>query len=152
MGGGTYIRNQPANFPRESNPASRLVKILLKEYVQYKRLYTKDKKEKAHKLKPHSLKAISRKNSQCNQQRRPRGVAKRGTRALKQSQLRAQENHSTANKGDREGAKTGKTHTLKQKKKIQSQENHSTANKGDPGRHTRTTLRKTEIIYRFSQG
>ena len=35
MGGGTSIRSQPANFVRESNPASRLVKILLKDYIQY---------------------------------------------------------------------------------------------------------------------
>ena len=48
MGGGTSIRSQPANFARESNPTSRLVKILLKDYIQYKRLYTKEKKEKKH--------------------------------------------------------------------------------------------------------
>ena len=35
MGGGTSIRSQPANFTRESNPTSRLVKILLKHHIQY---------------------------------------------------------------------------------------------------------------------
>ena len=65
------------------------------------------------------------------------------TPILKQSQLRAQENRSTANEGDRTRAKRGKTHTLKQK--TQSQRDHSTASKGDRGRQTRTTLRKTEM-------
>ena len=31
MGGGTSIRSQPVNFAGESNPASRLVKILIKD-------------------------------------------------------------------------------------------------------------------------
>ena len=44
--GGTSIRSQPVNFARKLNSASRLVKILLKDYIQYKRQYTKDKKEK----------------------------------------------------------------------------------------------------------
>ena len=35
MGRGTSIRSQPANFAMESNPAYRLVKILLKHYIQY---------------------------------------------------------------------------------------------------------------------
>ena len=46
MEGGTSIRSQPANFARESNPASRLVKILLKDYIQCKRAIYKRQKGK----------------------------------------------------------------------------------------------------------
>ena len=115
MGGCTSIRSQPANFAREPNPSSRLVKILLKDYIQYKRLYTKGKKEKnTHSSHTHSN-LSQEKKPQCHQQRRPRGAARRGTRTLKQSRLRAQENPSTANEGDRGGAKRGKTHTQTKK-------------------------------------
>ena len=63
MGGGTSIRSQqPANFARESNPASRLVKILLKHYIRYKRAIYK-RQERTHRLEPHSLKTISRKET-----------------------------------------------------------------------------------------
>ena len=63
----------------------------------------------------HTHSDLSREKQQCNQQRRPTGAARRGTRTLKQNQLRAQENHSTSNEGDRGGAKRGEAHTLKQK-------------------------------------
>ena len=59
----------------------------------------------------HTHSDLSQEKQQCNQQRRPTGAARRGTRTLKQNQLRAQENHSTSNVGDRGGAKRGETHT-----------------------------------------
>ena len=62
MGGGASIRSQPANFARESNPSSRLVKILLKDYIQCKRAIYK-RQERTHTLEPHSLKPISRKET-----------------------------------------------------------------------------------------
>ena len=62
MGGGTSIRSQPANFARDSNPASRLIKILLKDYIRYKRAIYK-RQERTHRLEPHSLKPISRKET-----------------------------------------------------------------------------------------
>ena len=39
-------KGAPPYGARKLNSASRLVKILLKDYIQYKRQYTKDKKEK----------------------------------------------------------------------------------------------------------
>ena len=142
MGGGTFIRSQPANFARKLNLAFRLVKILLKTICSRKRLYTKDKKERTHTLdhSSHTYSNLSQEEKpQSNQQRQPRRAARRETLTLKQSQLRAQETRSTAIEGNRGGEKRGKTHTQAENEK------HSKANKGDRGRHTGNTLRKTEM-------
>ena len=61
----------------------------------------------------HTHSDLSQEKQQCNQQRRPTGAARRGTRTLNQNQLRAQENHSTSNVGDRGGAERGDTHSSK---------------------------------------
>ena len=67
MGGGTSIRSQPANFARESNPASLLVKIL-QDYIQYKRLYKDEKEKKKKKKNRHAQKRTRSDLSQGKQQ------------------------------------------------------------------------------------
>ena len=123
MEGGTSIRSQPANFARESNPASRLVKILLKDHIQYKRAIYKrqkgsennngDRGEKREGRQAHSSKANSE----------PKKTVVQPTKATEGEQREGRHTHSSPKK--------------------KSQEDHKTANKGDRGRHTRTTLRKT---------
>ena len=142
---GTSIRSQPANFARESNPASRLVEILLKDHIQYKRATYKRQKGKNTHTRATLTQAYLKKRNHSETNKGDRGEQREGRKAHSSSQLRAQEKRSTTNEGDRGGEKTGKTHKQKQKKKKQSQEDHSKAIKGERERHTRTTLRKTEM-------
>ena len=131
MGGGTAIRSQPANFARESNPASRLVKILLKHYIQYIKAIYKDKKEITHLSHTHSN-LSQEKKPQCNRQRQPRRAARREIRTLKQSQLRAQENRSIDNEGDQGGAREGRhTHSSKKLRAKETTVQQAKANEGD---------------------
>ena len=154
---GASKRSQPANFARESNPASQLVKILPKDYIQHERLFTNQTRKSTRNRA--TLNQTFLKKQQCNQQRRPRGAKRRKKRTLKQNQLRAkkttvqpekvtegskekEETHSSktnseprkpqySQKRRPRGAKGRKRHT--QAKPIQSQENRSTATKGDRG-------------------
>ena len=92
----------------------------------------------------HTHSDLSQEKQQCNQQRRPTGAARRGTRTLKQNQLRAQENHSTSNVGDRGGAKRGETHSSKTNSEPKKTTEHPTkATEGEQreGRHTHSSKR-----------
>ena len=110
MGGGTSKRSQPANFARESNPASQRVKILPKDFIQHKRLFTNQTRKSIHNRA--TLTQTFLKKQQCNQQRRPRGAKRRKKRTLKQNQLRAKKTTVQPEKVT-EGSKE-KEETLKQ--------------------------------------
>jgi len=107
MGGGTSIRSQPANFARESSPASRLVKILLKDYIQYKRAIDEGSSEKGDthtQAKP----SQNPRKPQYSQRRRSRGRKEREDthsskklRAQYSQQRRPRETHSNHTKKDR---------------------------------------------------
>ena len=135
---GTYIRSQPANFARESSPASRLVKILLKDYIQYKRAIYKRQKGKNTLTQTYLKK---RNHSETN--RGDRGEKREGRHAHSSKANSEPKKTVVQPTKATEGEQREGRHTLKQKK--ESQEDHSTANKGDRGRHTRTTLRRTEM-------
>ena len=145
MEGGTSIRSQPANFARESNPASRLVEILLKDHIPYKRAIYKRQKGK----NTHTQATLT----QTSLKKRNHSETKKGDRGEQRERRHA---HSSKVNSEpkktvvqptkaTEGEQREGRHTHSSKKKKQSQEDHSTANKGDRGRHTRTTLRKTEM-------
>ena len=111
MEGGTSIRSQPANFARESNPASRLVEILLKDHIQYKRAIYK----------------------------RQKGKSTHTPATLTQTYLKKR-NHSETNKGDRREQREGRhAHSLKAKpepKKTVVQPTKATKGEKREGRHT----------------
>ena len=86
MGGGTSKRSQPANLATESNPASQLVEILPKDYIQHKRLFTNQRRKSIHNRA--TLTQTFLKKQQCSQQRRPR-KQREGRDTLKQNQFRA---------------------------------------------------------------
>lgn len=134
MRGGTSIRSQRTNFARESKPASRLVKILLKDYIQNKRAIYKRQEGKNTQTEATLTQTCSKKRNHSATNKGNRGEQQEGRHAHS-SKANLQENRSTANEGDRGGEKRGKTHT---------QEKNS-EHKGDRGRHTRNTLRKTEM-------
>ena len=116
MGGCTSIRSQPANFAREPNPSSRLVKILLKDYIQYKRLYTKGKKEKTH------------------------------TQATLTQTYLKKRNHSAINKGDqgeqREGGHAHSSKADSEPKKTAVQPTKATEGEQREGKHTHTNQKR----------
>ena len=139
MGGGASIRSQPANFARESNPSSRLVKILLKDYIQCKRAIYK-RQERGHTLEPHSLKPISRKETTVQPTKATERSSEKGDAHTQAKPTRSPRKPQYSQRRRPRGRKEREdTHT--QAKNSE----HSTANKGDRGRHTRTTLRKTEM-------
>ena len=169
MGGGTSKPIQPANFARESNPASQLVQILPKDYIQHKRLFTNQTRKSIHNRA--TLTQTFLKKQQCNQQRRPRGAKRRKTRTLKQNQLRAKKTTvqpEKATEGSKEKEETHSSETNSEPRKPQyshkrrsrgaKRSGHSipipktpqySQNKGDRvdqgrGRHT-FGLRKTEM-------
>ena len=146
MEGGTSIRSQPANFARESNPASRLVEILLKDHIQYKRAIYKRQKGKSTHTPATLTQTYLKKRNHSETNKGDRREQREGRHAhslkAKPEPKKTVVQPTKATKGEkREGR-----HTLKQKrKKKQSQEDHSTANKGDRGRYVRATLRGTEM-------
>ena len=90
-----------------------------KDYIQYKRLYTKDKKEKTHTLMPHSLKPISRKETTVQPTKATEGSSEKGDMHTQAKPTQSPRNgRSTANEGDRGGAKRGKTHTQAKKNRA----------------------------------
>ena len=92
-------------FARESNPASRL------DYIQYKRaIYKRQEGKNIHSSHTHSD-VSQEKKPQCNQQRRPKEAARRDRRHTHPSKANSEPKKSTANEGDRRGAKRGKTHS-----------------------------------------
>ena len=119
MEGGTSIRSQPANFARESNPASRLVEILLKDHIPYKRaIYKRQKGKNTH------------------------------TQAtLTQTSLKKR-NHSETKKGDR-GEQRERRHAHSSKvnsepKKTVVQPTKATEGEQREGRHTHSSKKKKE--------
>jgi len=119
MEGGTSIRSQPANFARESNPASQLVKILLKNYIQYKRaIYKRHKGKNTH------------------------------TRATLTQTYLKKRNHSETNKGDRGEKREGRqAHSSKAKsepKKTVVQPTKATKGEQREGRHRHSSKKKKE--------
>ena len=155
MGGGTSIRSQPANFAREANPASQIVKILLKDYIQYKRLYTKDKKERKHTLEPHSLKTISRKETTVQPTKATEGSSEKGdthTQA-KPTQSPRKPQYSQRRRprgGQREGRHTHSSKTTEPGKPQYSQqrrprETHSNRTKKDKMKRVTNDLTDTAI-------
>ena len=140
MEGGTSIRSQPANFARESNPASRLVKILLKDYIQCKRAIYKRQKGKNTLTQTYLKK---RNHSETN--KGDRGEKREGRHAHSSKANSEPKKTVVQPTKATEGEQREGRHTHSSKKKKKSQEDHSTANKGDRGRHTRTTLRRTEM-------
>ena len=114
---GTSIRSQPANFGKESNPASRLVEILLKDHIQYKRaIYKRQKGKNTH------------------------------TRATLTQAYLKKRNHSETNKGDRGEQREGRNaHSSKvnsEPKKTVVQPTKATEGEQREGRHTHSSQKK----------
>ena len=114
MGGDTSIRSQPANFARESNPASRLVKIIFKDYIQHKRAIYK----------------------------RQEGKNTHARVTLTQTHLKKR-NHSATNKGDRGEQREGRhAHSSKansEPTKTAVEPTKATEGEQREGRHTHSS-------------
>ena len=142
---GTSIRSQPANFARESNPASPLVEILLKDHIQYKRAIYKRQKGKNTHPRATLTQAYLKKRNHSETNKGDRGEQREGRNAHS-SKVNSEPKKTVVQPTKAtEGEQREGRHTHSSKKKKKSQEDHSTANKGDRGRHTRTTLRRTEM-------
>ena len=145
---GTSIRSQPANFAKESNPASRLVEILLKDHIQYKRAIYKRQKGKNTHTRATLTQAYLKKRNHSETNKGDRGEQREGRNAhsskVNSEPKKTVVQPTKATEGEqREGRHTHSSQ--KKNNKKQSQEDHSTANKGYRGILTRTTLRKTEM-------
>ena len=81
MAGGTSIRSQPANFARESNPASRLVKMLLKHYIQYIRAVYKGQEENNTHTRATLAQTYLKKSSHSANNKGDRGEQREGRHA-----------------------------------------------------------------------
>ena len=142
---GTSIRSQPANFGKESNPASRLVEILLKDHIQYKRAIYKRQKGKNTHTRATLTQAYLKKRNHSETNKGDRGEQREGRNAHS-SKVNSEPKKTVVQPTKAtEGEQKEGRHTHSSQKKKQSQEDHSTAIKGERERHTGTTLRKTEM-------
>ena len=119
MEGGTSIRSQRANFASKSIPTSRLVKILLKDYIQYRRvLYKRQKGKRTH------------------------------TRATFTQTYLKKRNHSETNKGDRGEQREGRhAHSSKansEPKKTVVEPTKATEGEQRERRNTHSSKKKKE--------
>ena len=135
----------PPTSPVNRTPPPDQLKYYLKTIFSIKGCIQKTRRKK-HTHSSHTHPNLSQeKKPQCNQQRRPRGETRRERRTSSKANSEPTKTAVQSTKATEGEQREGRHTNTSKKRKKQREEDHSTANKGDRGRHTRTTLRKTEM-------